>query len=445
LYLEPVPAFAAPPVLSVKGGINKLTVTLGHSDPQADRYEVYYKKGAGLSAEEILAGYEGVITLTPPGMIRDIAPLIAGEDYSLVAAAKKAGYADSRSAPVTGTVMLLLDLTPPGASYAGYWTWDGPANTYAINTFKPVLVIASGGQEVNKAVSTTAVVRGAGTYNITMKDVGITTSSGSPFYAYGAVNLTLEGTNTLTSAAPGGAGLAVPPDDPDRLFFNSLVIGGEGTLYAYGGNSTGSGGAGIGGSYMGALTINSGTVFAAGGNGSSGGAGIGGRAGGPGGVITITGGTVTATGGSSTGVGEGSFGGGAGIGSGGAVNYFNTTSGMLITISGGTVTAIGGKASPDAKWIEGGAGIGGGNRGSSGGITISGGVVTASGGERAAGIGGGVWGNVSDNITITAPAAGRAVKGANGLNDIGRGAGSNPVTSPGTVSVTAPDFEGTHD
>ncbi len=94
--------------------------------------------------------------------------------------------------------------------------------------------------------------------------------------------------------------------------------------------------------------------------------GIGGQAGYSCGSVTINGGTVTAAGNKNN----------AGIGGG--------DKGGVITINGGTVTA---------KGCDFGAGIGGGRFGDGGIVTINGGTVTATGGGNgAAGIGGGAGG-----------------------------------------------------
>jgi len=127
-------------------------------------------------------------------------------------------------------------------------------------------------------------------------------------------------------------------------------------------------GAGIGGgweSFGETITINGGTITAAGGED---GAGIGNgypKLGGSPINITINGGIIEATGGED----------GAGIGGTGE----DGTAGY-VTIEGGDITARGGKH---------GAGIGGSDYNSGGTITITGGTITATGGLAAAGIGAG--------------------------------------------------------
>ena len=207
------------------------------------------------------------------------------------------------------------------------------------------------------ALSSTVSVTG-GTQNITLQNVNIDVSGTSFACAFSiaagaAVNLTLDGKNTLKSGEH-CAGLNVPANA-------ALTVTGEsaGSLNVTGGNF----GAGIGGSNGdgGSIEISGGTVTATGG---TQGAGIGGGIG-NGGSIEISGGTVTATGDQN----------GAGIGGGGEGSI-----GGEIAISGGSVTAQGGGS---------GAGIGGGYRGNGGIIQISGGTITAQGDGYGAGIGGG--------------------------------------------------------
>ena len=208
----------------------------------------------------------------------------------------------------------------------------------------------------------------------------------------GGINVSNDNSLTIYAQSAGenmGALTAKGSDMKAGIGGNQNQSGGTitingGTVDAAGGSDATADAAGIGGGYYGAggtITINGGTVKATGGGG---GAGIGGGVFGADGTITISGGTVTATGG---------IDGGAGIGVGGG--YSGT--GGTITISGGTVTATG-------KY--GGAGIGG----ASGTITISGGTVTATGRFGGAGIGG-------NNSTFSTGENGRAVIFASRISD----------------------------
>lgn len=124
-------------------------------------------------------------------------------------------------------------------------------------------------------------------------------------------------------------------------------------------------------------------------------AGIGGGSGHSNGALTINSGTIYATGGMD--------GYGSGIGGG------SSGSGGTITINGGNIVAVGG---------EYGAGIGGGMLGNGGKITINGGTVTATGGKKAAGIGGGFTAN-GGTVVINGGSV-KALAGT-GADDIGNG------------------------
>ncbi|EEG52778.1 S-layer homology domain-containing protein [Enterocloster asparagiformis] len=234
--------------------------------------------------------------------------------------------------------------------------WNGTLDGVAWNNKKAVITVSNG---------LTATVK------FSDLTINVGSTEGACAFAVeagGTANITLTGTNTLTSGKY-RAGLEVPENA-------AVSIDGDGSLEASGGL----GGAGIGGGFGGdggTTEIKGGTVTATGG---SGGAGIGGGNGGDGGTTEIKGGTVTAIGGL-----------GAGIGSG----YGESGSdGGTTKIKGGTVTAIGGS----------GAGIGGGSGGKGSGgnggtIKISGGTVTASS-SRGAGIGGGYGGGIGSGGVV---------------------------------------------
>ena len=245
----------------------------------------------------------------------------------------------------------------------------------------------------------------------------------------GTNNITING-GTVNAAGGNGAGIG----GGDRGSGENITING-GTVTAASGS-----GAGIGGGEKGSgknITINGGTVEATGGDF---GAGIGGGAAGSGTNITITGGTVTATG--------SVF--GAGIGGGEKGN------GKNITITGGTVNAAGGngagigggeKANGEdititggtvtAKGHLGGAGIGGGEKGNGKNITITGGTVTAKGGVFGAGIGGG-YGGIGSNVTVSGAAQVTAIAGKPDLGGAGAtiGGGSSTQDSDGNTVPT---------
>lgn len=230
-----------------------------------------------------------------------------------------------------------------------------------------------------------------GARSITLSSLNILNTISSETCAFSLqgnadVRLLLEGVNQLQSGQM-QAGIQASSKT------GALTIEGSGSLYVQGGYTA----AGIGGGFLQDgrnITINSGTIMAAGGSENSGvssieqndayvtveswmlpdvgssnehtgcGAGIGGGDLGAGVNITINGGTVTANG----------AGGGSGIGGG------SSGHGLFITINDGRVSASGGLY---------GAGIGGGARGNGRYLTINGGTITAVGQYTADDIGGG--------------------------------------------------------
>jgi hypothetical protein len=197
--------------------------------------------------------------------------------------------------------------------------WDAAGKTHTVGNGADV-TIAGKGKEAGERI---VVARDAAA-TIRLKDVSIAglPDNQSPLLLNSGakVTLILEGANSLT-AGSFRAGIEAPAGA-------SLVIRGDGSLTAIGGNL----GAGIGGGNLssgGTIKIEDGTVNAYGGNL---GAGIGGGDMRGGGSITITGGTVRAHGGhNGAGIGGGS---GAGIAKGSAAGANS------ITITGGKVTAV---------------------------------------------------------------------------------------------------------
>ena len=213
------------------------------------------------------------------------------------------------------------------------------------------------------------------------------------------------------NSTPGGSGGIITIKGGLVIAEGGSVLKSISQWNSYLDNTSGLGGAGIGGGggsksgiggSGGSIIIEDGTVEAIG---ASGGAGIGGGKQNAGGNIIIEGGIVTASGSYLA----------AGIGGGGN-NKENGGSWGNITISGGEVGTVGG--------IEG-AGIGGGTDGGSGGvITIEGGLVKAQGSSGSAGIGGGRIGNggtitIINNPTVIATGTDGAADIGNGLNCTG--------------------------
>lgn len=260
---------------------------------------------------------------------------------------------------------------------------------------------------------------------ITLSDVDIADTKGkAPLSVSGTGDTTIEldGNNSLTGSG-WSAGLErnEEKDAAGNVVSGKLTIQDEnknGSLEATGNY----GGAGIGGGNLknsGEIEITGGTITA---TGALDGAGIGGGGSGGDGTVTISGGNITARGGSSDNPKAIC---GAGIGGGGG--YGNAT----VTITGDAVIeeATGGGAQ--------GAGIGGGGFGGTGTVTITDNakVDNATGGEGAAGIGSGVLGDVTVNISGNATV--NAEGGANGAGIGGGYASAGDVTIEGGTTVKA--------
>ena len=293
--------------------------------------------------------------------------------------------------------------------------------------------------------------------NINMQLGDTTTTSGYTGLAAigmaGAnVNLFLNGTNKIICYGTDSCAVYVPNVSDGSSMINgvsattpisSVTIQGSGSLLV----ASGADGAGIGGNCpfsafiasAGRITINSGTIHAAGGtNGGAThvGAGIGAggySSGGFGGIITINGGNVTAVGGINA----------AGLGGNSGSGGDSGTHGGNITIYGGTIYAYGGSTWPSGPWPSGavntpggwtqthpGAGIGGGGRGRTGNIHIFGGTLTVRGGKDSAGIGSGS-GSGADGGYVNIHGGSGTIYGGSGAAGIGAGKDA----SPGIVTV----------
>ncbi len=216
------------------------------------------------------------------------------------------------------------------------------------------------------------------------------------------VNLLLEGQNQLLS------GNYQPGIQTSLEENGALTIEGNGSLFVQGGKYA----AGIGGGAYRVgknITINSGTVTAAGGSETSG-------------ISSFEkdGSTAAGTSWMITGAGtENSDAPYCGAGIGGGTN----ADGRNITINGGTVTAHG---------ADGASGIGGGNNGFGESITINNGLVRAEGGSNAAGIGAGSL-CCAHNIAINGGTV--TAVGQGSADDIGQGAKCS-VDGNGPFQVT---------
>ncbi len=256
---------------------------------------------------------------------------------------------------------------------------------------------AGSGSFTNITISGGTVSATGGTDASNLGGAGI----GSSYNAF-ACPVTISGGDIIAQGGYGGAGIGAGCQS-----LTGTVTISHATVNATGGRK----GPGIGGlGSSGSITIKSGTVTAqAGSDGGYGGAaGIGGAIGGsitgeygscP---ITIEDGTVVAAGSAN----EFEEGGGAGIGGG---TYCESAE---ITITGGDITATGGGI--DSK---GGSGIGSGYNGTTKAITISGGTVNATGSESNPGLGGKPF-DASTSVIISEGTV-FAEKGGNAVYDIG--------------------------
>ncbi len=363
-----------------------------------------------------------------------------------------------------------------GVSYVDY-TWNEETQTLSstnksIDTYTVVTSstteMSNGWYVVNGNVTVAKRITVTGTVHLILADgahltakEGISVNEGNALYIYGQSSD--ENTMGKLTATGKGASAVIGSDctagnSNECNYAGTIVINGGGINVTSSGNGAGIGsgmdrsgydivinagkvtadaslhGAAIGSgpvqvssiaatAEMRSIAIHGGNVTA---TSKGSGAAIGGGVTYDGGDITITGGTVTAR----------ATNRGAAIGGGDSKNGGN------ITITGGTITA-------ENEGQYGAAGIGGGYSASGGTIIITGGTITAKGGAGAAGIGGGGFYQESDSagreggsITILTENV-TAIKGENGVNDIGAGQngvpGSTMLLKENTITVS-----GTH-
>lgn len=358
------------------------------------------------------------------------------------------------------------------------WPWataDGEETGTTLNLNDRSIVIAESGtyfiqQDGETPTMNTITVQQGVTAAVTLSGVNIEAASGAAISVAAGAELTLilKGENYVTGAA-GYAGISTiaawddsnekNPFDPENS--SHLIINGDGSLTARGGDATSScgGGAGIGGDGFGnsneyggdfgVVEIQGGTIVATGGAATSTTAGAGAGIGGGGigvdsdwyfaGQITIRSGDITANGGAASEllIGASSHGfycGAAGIGNGASHgNDHNFGDVMTVEITGGKIEAMGAMSA---------AGIGGASNGSSGSITIGGSAEVYAEGNTdeiygGAGIGGGNNGS-SAPIVIEGNAKVEAVgKGCSaGIGSGGDGGGAaTEITIQGNANV----------
>lgn len=350
------------------------------------------------------------------------------------------------------------------------WATADEEETGTLDLSTGSIVIAESGtyfiqQDGETPTENTITVQQGVTAAVTLSGVNIEAASGAAISVAAGAELTLilKGENYVTGAA-GYAGISTiaawddsnekNPFDPENS--SHLIINGDGSLTARGGDATSScgGGAGIGGDGFGnsneyggdfgVVEIQGGTIVATGGAATSTTAGAGAGIGGGGigvdddwyfaGQITIKSGDITANGGAAFQNTIGAFCGAAGIGNGASHgNDHNFGDVMTVEITGGKIEAMGAMSA---------AGIGGASNGSSGSITIGGSAEVYAEGNTdeiygGAGIGGGNNGS-SAPIVIEGNAKVEAVgKGCSaGIGSGGDGGGAaTEITIQGNANV----------
>ncbi|MDR2499747.1 MAG: chitobiase/beta-hexosaminidase C-terminal domain-containing protein [Treponema sp.] len=116
-----VPAsFNTAPALTLARGVNSLACSWAPAFPPADSYTVYYRLGAGYTAEEVMAAGVKAERSNSPYTISGLA---AGQTYSAVVLAQKTGYEDRPSAPASAAVLVPVEtggsITPWGGGGGG--------------------------------------------------------------------------------------------------------------------------------------------------------------------------------------------------------------------------------------------------------------------------------------------------------------------------------------
>jgi len=326
-------SFISPPALSLDSGSKKITYTWTASTPSADTYDIYWKEGSGLTAEQVKSGTK-ITGATSGGKITG---LTDGTVYSVIVTANKVNYNGVDSAVLTATPADYI-ITGSGAAFTATkaGVTIGTANQTIQNVINDIRTHADG-DDCSIQFGNGTDVLDIGSYSARFNNSGGT---------WGLVELKGKITGNITTSTTGTIAIA-----------NTVVTStADITNAAYDTSAIA-----IYNDYNGAVTISGGRVSA-----------TTGRAVYNNGTLTISGGTVSAT--NST-VSETS-------GSGTAV--YNYSSSGTINISGGTVSATTGTAV--YNFLSGSITISGGtvsattgtavynNR--SGSITISGGTVS---------------------------------------------------------------------
>jgi len=340
--------FTSAPELSLDPGNAKITYTWTASVPAADSYDVYYKAGSGLTAENVKTGTR-ISNATSGG---EITGLTNDTTYSVIVSAKKTDYSSIDSTVHTATpVALYYVITGSGSTFtatkngAAFGTAGQPIQTVidAIRTDVAgrVCIIQFGEEGATTALDiggNTASFSGAwGKVELSGKITGnvntTTTTTGTI-----VIGDDVSVTSTADIANTGGT-------NGRAVYHNST-----GTLTISGGTVSGATGYAVNNVTTGAVSISGGTVSATSGRAVHNQAA---------GTVTISGGAVSAT-------------------TGRAMHNESTGA---ITISGGAVSATSGRAVHNQA---------------AGSITISGGTVSATLSN-----GNAVYNNAAGKITVS--------------------------------------------
>jgi hypothetical protein len=403
--------FTSAPELTLEPDNAKITYKWIDSDPVADSYDVYWKQGSGLTANQVKDGGTKITGATSGG---EITGLTNNTEYSVIVTAHKTGYTSIDSAVETATPeALLYIITGSGTTFT------------ATKNGEPFVTTGTAIQTVIDAIKTDAASKaciiqfGDGG---TALDIG--TASASFSGAWGLVELSGKITGSSTTATTGTIVIADAVSVTSVAEIANLATSGNaraiynastGILTISGGTVSSTSGNAVQNASTGAVSISGGTVSSTTGyavnNASTG-------------KVTVSGGTVSAT----------------------TMGYaVNNASTGTVTISGGTVSTTEGRAV---------------HNNSTGTVNISGGTVSAtttgravhnqatgainiSGGTVSATTSYAVYNNAAGKITVSGTAlVTSACTGSNGTIYLGGTTGTDvrlEITG-GTVENTAADI-----
>jgi hypothetical protein len=392
--------FTTAPELTLEPDNAKITYTWADSDPVADSYDVYWKEGSGLSAEEVKTSGTKI-----PGAVSggEITGLTNGTTYSVIVSANKAGYAgkDSDVQPTMAGVTYIISRSDSAFTATKGGTTIGTAGQAIGAVFNAIRDAANGadciiqfgnGTDILDIGTAYPIISGNwGAITLTGKITSAASSSGD--YATIIINFASGSSSSVTSmadiyntAASNGKAITINS-------YAALTIAG-GTVSATGTNCVA-----VYHNSNSLLTIAGGTVSSASTTGRNTAVQVYSSTG----TINISGGTVRATG-------------AEGI----AVNVSNLNSGK-ITVSGGLVTSEFDSDQYATIYL-------GDNAGVTDRLEITGGTVenTANGLSASA---------ISNNSRGTVTISGGEVKGPRAINNSGIGYLRTVNITGGTISA----------